>query len=439
MHRNLRKGTDRMSLMMKILEDLAPLNRVICSSDYDRTIEYLKKILPFKIIEYSSQEEYNGWVIPQKWDVREAKISRNGEVVYNGMSHPLAVIALSASFRGKVDREELKRHLYYDHRYDDSIPFHFRQLFRSWNRNWGFCVPKTFYDTLVEGEYDVVIETDESEGVLKMLEITHKGDLKETIAFCANLDHPGVANDGLAGVVVGIELFRRLVAKKTRFTYRLVLAQGIIGSEYYLGRQDDREREKIIECLCLWMLGSNTSLALQASRGARSNVEHAMARVMQSCEIPFRHGEFESIIVNDEYIWEAYSIPTCSLSRMPYPEYHSSRDNISIMSEERLEEAVEVLERAVDMLETTSLVYKKFKGNICLCNPRYDLYIDPGQVAFGDHPDKERKKMRLLMDLLPTLQGPMSMRRLAEAAGLDQQIVADYLAKWAEKGLLEIK
>jgi len=432
-------GTDAMNRMLKILEDLAPLNRVICSSDYDRTIEYLQDLLPFKVIEHSSHDEYNGWVIPPKWDVKQAIIIKDGKVIYDGQWHPLAVIALSASFKGTVSHAELKRHLYYDHRYDDSLTFHFRQQFRSWDRDWGFCVPKTFYDSITDGEYEVIIETEEGEGILKIVEYTHQGELDESIAIYANLDHPGVVNDGLAGVAVGIELFRRMAVRKTKFTYRLVLAQGIIGSEYYLGKGNIEERIKILECVCLWMLGSHTGLALQESRGACSNIEHAMARTIEDRGISCRHGEFESIIINDEYIWEAYGIPTCSLSRVPYPEYHSSRDNITIISDECLEEAVGVLEGALELLESTSLVYKKFEGNICLSNPRYDLYIDPGQVAFGDHPSEERKKLRLLMDLIPTLRRPTSIMSLAERVGISEVTAREYLNRWAKKDLLEIK
>ena len=428
-----------MNLMMRILHDLVPLNRVICSTDYDKTIAYLQNILPFEIIAFPASEEYNGWVIPPKWDVKEAKIIKNGKVIYDGKWHALAVIALSRSFRGRVSIEELKRHLHYDHRCEDSLTFHFRQQFRSWNRDWGFCVPKVFYDGLTEGEYEVIIETKEDDGVLKILDYTHKGAITETIAICANLDHPGVANDGLAGVVVGIELMRRLAGKRTKFSYRLVLAQGIMGTEYYLGKMNKESREKIIECLCLWMLGSRTKMALQKSREACSNIEDAMARVMNERHIPYWHEEFERIIINDEYIWEAYGIPACSISRMPYPEYHSSRDNMSIMSEAALAEAVDILEGAVKFLESSELVYKKFEGNVCLSNPRYDLYVDPGQTSFGEKPTDESKKMRRLMDLIPSLRKPVTMRSLADKVDLEEGTVAAYLSKWANKGLLEIK
>jgi|ADGO01.1.fsa_nt_gi Uncharacterized protein conserved in bacteria with an aminopeptidase-like domain len=215
-----------MPSMMQILADLTPLNRVVCSDDYDKTIEYMKKVLPFEELSFSHDEAYNGWVIPPKWNVREAKILRNGKVIYDGTWHPMAVIALSSPFRGKVSREELRQHLHYDHRYDDSIPFHFRQLFRSWNRDWGFCVPKRFYDALEPGDYEVIIDTDESPGTLRMLEFTLPGRVEETIVFGTNLDHPGVSNDGLAGVVVGIELFRRLAKRSTNFNIPARAAAG---------------------------------------------------------------------------------------------------------------------------------------------------------------------------------------------------------------------
>ena len=428
-----------MSRMMKILEDLTPLNRVMCSSDYDRAIEYLLNILPFKVLEYSSKVEHNGWVIPPKWDIKEAKILKNGEVIYDGTTHPLKVVALSSRFQGKVDLFELKKHLYYDHRYGDAIPFHFRQQFRSWDRDWGFCVPKSFYDQLKPGDYEVVIETEESEGVLKILEYTHEGDLDETIVFGGNLDHPGVANDGLAGCVVGIEALRGLKDRKTKYTYKLVLVQGIIGLEFYLGKMRKSERDKIREGVFLEMLGSETQLALQNSRDGESNIEYCLGKALEEMGTLYRKGPFQSIIINDEYISEAYGIPMASLSRFPYPEYHCDKDNVSIMRERSLDEAVEAIVRAREILESSPLILKNFEGNICLSNPKYDLYVDPGQAQFEGFQGGEIKKMRFLMDLIPTLARPVTVRWVADKVGLPEKIVLEYLGKWAEKQLVELR
>ena len=163
-----------------------------------------------------------------------------------------------------------------------------------------------------------------------------------------------------------------------------------------------------------------------------------MAGIMGGRGIPYRRGEFESIIINDEYLWEAYGIPTCSLSRFPYPEYHSSRDDISIMSEECLEEAVSIVLGTIEQVETTPLVEKRFEGTICLSNPRYDLYVDPGQISFGEQIGDEQRRLRMLQDYLPTLRRPVTARSLALRFQLTEQDVLNHLRKWEQKGLIAL-
>lgn len=429
-----------MKSMLEVIADLTPLNRVFCSSDYDRAIDYVKDLLPFSVIEYHCGDIYNGWVIPPKWDVREAKILHDGEVVFDGTQHPLAVIALSVAFRGRVDLTELKKHLHYDRRYEDAIPFHFRQLYRSWDRDWGFCVPKRLYDALKPGMYDVVIETEESDGNLKVLEYTHRGSLPETFAFVAHLDHPGMANDDAAGCAVGIELFRNLSQRKTKFSYKLLLVQEIIGSEYYLGKTNSENRERILEALFIEMLGSATPLALQESLTGKSNVDHAVERSLKSRGSSFRRGPYRSIVGNDEFIWEGYGIPMASLSRFPYPEYHCDRDDSSIISEDALNESLDVLLRTVDLLESSRLVIKKFSGTICLSNPKFSLYVDEGQGAFTTCSNAANAAaLRLLADLISTLQEPRTITSLSEQAGIAEDQAAAYLERWVQCGLLELK
>jgi aminopeptidase-like protein len=427
-----------MKTMMEIIRDLTPLNRNIISDECDRAVDYLCSVLPFRVIRYRSGEDYNGWIIPDSWDLVDARILKEGRLVYDATRTPLCVIALSKPFHGRVSREELRNHLHYDHRYEDAVPYHYRQQFRPWARDWGFCVPRRLFESLEEGPYDVVLETREKPGEMKILEFTHKGITGWTVVFGSNLDHPGVSNDGLAGCVAGIEILRRLQGRKTKLSYRLVLSPGIIGSEYYLGKMEGGEREKILEGVFLEMLGSKTELAFQQSKDGLSNIERCVLNKIRGETLPCRVGPFRSIIINDEYLWEAYGIPMPSLSRFPYPEYHSSMDTPSIISEESLEEAVALLLAAVEDLESTPFVEKQFEGTICLSNPRYDLYMDYGQIAFGERPDEHLKKMRLLMDLVPTLSRLTSIDYVSETLGLPAGVVREYLSRWVAKGLLNI-
>ena len=424
--------------MMQILRDLTPLDRAVCSRGYDRAVEYLCEELPFRVISIPSSFQHNGWVIPPSWDVEEARIVKDGHTVYNGANHPLGVIALSSSFSGKVSLEVLKSHLHYDHRDPDSIPFHYRQQFRSWSRDWGFCLPKRIFDQLVPGEYEVIIRTAETPGAMKILECKHQGALDSTIVLGGNLDHAGVANDGLAGCVVGMEVLRRLQGRRTKFSYKLVLSPGIIGSELYLAGLTQVERSQLLEGIFLEMLGSATPLAVQDSRRSMVSTLHALRGSLDALGLPYRTGPFESIIVNDEYVWENYGIPMLSLSRFPYPEYHSSRDNVEIIREESLNDAVEALIGTVERLEASPIVLKKFVGNICLSNPQYDLYVDYGQIALGDSLSEQRRRLRHLMDFVPALDRPVSVKALADHIGLEEGEALEYLGRWAEKGLIDL-
>jgi aminopeptidase-like protein len=427
-----------MKTMMQVLQDLTPLNRAVCSLGYDQAVDYLLEVLPFRVISVPCSHEHNGWLIPPSWDVLEARIVKDGRTIYDGAAHPLGVIALSQSFSGTVSLEELRRHIHYDHRDDGSIPFHYRQQFRSWNRDWGFCMPKRVFDRLVPGDYEVLIRTAEAPGAVKILEYKHQGSLDFTIVLGGNLDHAGVANDGMAGCVVGLEVLRRLKGRKTKFTYSLVLSPGIIGSELYLAGLDQSERNLILEGIFLEMLGSATPLAVQESRHSMINALHAIKASLDQLGLLYRTGPFESVIVNDEYIWENYGIPMLSFSRFPYPEYHSSRDNLEIIKEASLNEAVDVLIGAVDRLEASPMVVKKFLGNICLSNPQYDLYIDYGQIALGDTLSHHQRRLRCLMDFVPALERPVSVKAVADHVGLPEEDTLEYLERWAAKGLIDL-
>jgi hypothetical protein len=84
------------------------------------------------------------------------------------------------------------------------------------------------------------------------------------------------------------------------------------------------------------------------------------------------------------------------------------------------------------------MVLKKFEGNICLSNPRYDLYVDYGQIALGDELSDKRRKMRSLMDFIPALERPVSVKAIADHVGLPEGDTLEYLQRWQEKGLIEL-
>ena len=155
--------------------------------------------------------------------------------------------------------------------------------------------------------------------------------------------------------------------------------------------------------------------------------------------MPHRIGPYRSIIKNDECVWEAYGIPMASLSRFPYPEYHSSHDNLSIIDGKSMDDAVRLLLASVRELESSKLVIRKFRGNLCLANPRWNLYIDAGQPAFGEKSSEQLRNIRSLMDLIPLIERPSSMGALSQRVGLPVDVVETYLHQCEQYDLIELR
>ena len=69
--------------MLKLIEQLYPLRMAPVSSGVDRCVEILSGELPFKVHEYASGMELNGWVVPDNWEVVRAQIKKDGRIIYD--------------------------------------------------------------------------------------------------------------------------------------------------------------------------------------------------------------------------------------------------------------------------------------------------------------------------------------------------------------------
>lgn len=415
-----------------LIRDLGPLARHFASPDYDRAIDRLRSELDFTVHFFGPEDEHNGWIVPPHYEVLSATISRNGNVLYDGAAHPLGVVSYSTAFTGSVSGSELRRHCWFDLRDPSAIPYHFRYSYRPWDRDWGFCIPKDLYDKLDDAEYDVEIRIKEGPAELKVLDYVVPGKSSKEYVVCAHLDHPGMANDDLAGCAVGVELFKQLRHMKLNFTYRLLLVQEIVGSQFYLNRFGSKN---IISGLFLEMLGVDVPLRMQHSFGADTMFERNLLSFIPTQNGNRKGVDFRSLVGNDEIVFESHGVPMCSLVRWPYPQYHSNKDSSDIILDSRLREAEQVVLNSIRALDREIYIERMFNGLFCLSNPSYDLYIDAGQPAFGQ---SEVQPLRELMEYLSLMPKEVYLSDLCERFSLDSKHVLAYLHRWENAGLLKI-
>ncbi|NWF67145.1 MAG: DUF4910 domain-containing protein [Campylobacterales bacterium] len=411
------------------------------SPDTDKFVEIAKQILPFKLHEFDSGLEFNGWVVPYSWSVKKALIKKDGVTIYDGLHHPLAVIGYSQSFIGKISLSELKKHIWTHPTLDDALVYHCDLFYKVGKQEWGFTMSKNMLNSLLDGEYEIELECSFEQNSLKVLEFDIKGEIDEYIILNAHNCHAQQANDDISGVVVGIEIMKRLMQTKNRYSYKLIIAPEHFGTIFYLASLELSEIKKFKHAMFLESLGNDKHIGLQLSFLGNKEIDIASINYISNNFNPHEIKPFRQIIGNDETVWEAagYEIPCISLSRHPFREYHSSFDNIDIISIDRLKESVKIVEDIIKILETNRKMKRKFNGLIALSNPKYNLYIAPGSDPTGGIGGvKVDKKFNYLMDcIIRYFDENMTILDIATKHEMDYFSVYEYVKMFEEKELIE--
>ena len=111
-----------------------------------------------------------------------------------------------------------------------------------------------------------------------------------------------------------------------------------------------------------------------------------------------RHG-------NDEIVFESpgYNIPTITLTRVPFKEYHTDLDTPKIVKNDMLNKTKKITFNAISILENNYLLKNKKKGLVCLSSPNYNLYIAPKQpgIIKANEIIQQNIEWNLLMNSLP--------------------------------------
>jgi len=407
---------------MALIQDLWLKNRSLVNDGYDEALDYINNIIDLKIHEIPSGTECWTWIVPEKWVINEAYIMYDNQKIVDSKAHPLHVISYSLPVDKEVSKEELLKHLYWSEGRPRAIPF----VFKYYERDWGFCLPYEKVKTLQNGRYKVYIDSRFELGKLKVGDFTIPGEVEDTIVLVAHLCHPAQANDDLAGVAVLVDIAKEMSKKQNHYTYRFLLVPETIGSIAYLS-QNEATIPKLKYGVFLEMLGNNNTHALQLSRQGNTRLDRVARYVMKRNLSNFREGSFRKVIGNDEMVFNGpgVNVPMISISRFPYPEYHTSDDNPGIISEERLEESKKLILNILGVLDRDYVPRRTFKGPLFLS--RYGLWVDW----------RVDSQLNTNVDLiLLSLEGDESIFDIAEKLDMDFDAVYDYINRFLDGGLV---
>lgn len=433
--------------ILSLTRDLCTFATGVVVPDNERFFARVRQELPLRIHRYPSGSTFNGWVVPELWQVKEATITKEGQRVFDGMSHTLAVAAYSKSFHGELGWGELHRHVVTNPDLPQAYMYHCMWQYRPWDADWAFCVPYEIYKTLGAGRYRVDLETSYEPGEMLVGEYEHPGESGATIVFNAHTCHPHMANDDFAGVAVLIRLFQWLCRQKTRYTYRFVLGPEHTGTVFYLRDRNREELERLVGGAFAEMPGTSGPVKLASSFLGAQDIDKVFRHAVRHCAKQYELVAWRKGAGNDETVWEApgCEVPFVEVSRCrdlfaPYREYHSSLDTPDILSADQLVEFYDVFVCAVEILERNATLCRTFDGLICLSNPEYDLYQERPDPAVDKPLEPDSEKWGALLDsLLRYFDGSWTILDIAEKHDIPFDRLYRYLLKFRDKGLVQFQ
>lgn len=415
----------------RLARQLWPINRSITGDGVRETLSILREYLPSMTIhEVPSGTKVLDWVVPREWRVRDAYVvSPNGTKICDFRSNNLHLVGYSTSFRGRVDLSELQRHLYSLPEQPDAIPY----VTSYYQESWGFCLPERIRSSLVEGIYEVVIDTEHFEGSLTYGELILPGRLQNEVFFSTYVCHPSMANNELSGPCVTTALATRIASNPARkYTYRFVFVPETIGSITYLSRNLEVLKERVLAGFNVTCVGDDRGYSFLPSRNGSTLSDDVARHVLAKIDPGYSIYEWADRGSDErQYCAPGVDLPIASIMRTKYgefDEYHTSLDDLEkVVTPEGLEGGFDALWRAVEALENH-------------CFPKAALLGEPQLGKRGLYPmistRNSASEVRLLMDLLTWSDGCNSLVEIAEKCGCPVWALYPLVDRLSSEGLL---
>lgn len=332
---------------------LFPINRSLTGNGVRQTFDILKQIIDFKITEVPSGTKAFDWIVPREWNVNQAYIiTPNGEKIADFSVNNLHLMGYSIPFEGTLSFEELSSHIMTRPDFPEVIPY----VTSYYVERWGFCMSHDdFLKLPKEGQYKVVVDTTLKDGSMTVGEAVVKGSSDKEILFTSYCCHPSMANNEVSGMLALSFLYQLIKQKKNlKYTYRFYLAPETIGAIYYLSQKGFHFKENLIGGAVITCCGDKGSITLKKSR-SDSYFNEVFNNILKFKEGEFKERDFFPMGSDErQYCSPGFDLPVVCLSRTmygEYKEYHTSKDDKSLMDFKSLEDYILLLNEVVDSIE----------------------------------------------------------------------------------------
>ncbi|MBO6111773.1 MAG: DUF4910 domain-containing protein, partial [Lachnospiraceae bacterium] len=176
------------------------------------------------------------------------------------------------------------------------------------------------------------------------------------IMFTSYTCHPSMANNECSGPALITALARYIMdMKNRRYSYRLVLAPETIGALTYISRNLDHLKKHVKAAFNLTCVGDDRTYSIIHSRYADTCADRLLMAALKGSgrhfdEYPYiKRGSDER-----QYQAPGVDIPMVCFCRSKYhiyPEYHTSADDLDLISPKGLQGALDIMISVIKLAE----------------------------------------------------------------------------------------
>lgn len=416
--------------LLEWAKDLFPITRSLTGAGVRETLSYLNKLLPgMTIHEVPSGTKVLDWNVPKEWAISEAYVETlDGERVIDMKWSNLHVMGYSTPIDEVITREELEKHLHSLPDQPNAIPY----VTSYYSENWGFCVSQIQRETLTEEKYRVKIDSQLFDGHLTYAELIIPGTSDDEVLLSTYVCHPSMVNNELSGPVVMTALARWLhAAEGLHYTYRILFIAETIGAITYLSQHLETLKKNVKAGWVLTCIGDDRTYSYVPSRLGGTLADRVSLKVLEE-----RGHEYVRYTFldrgSDERQWCApgVDLPVCSLMRSKYaeyPEYHTSLDDFSVVTENGLQGGLDVMVDSIKLLEANKIWQVTTLG-------------EPQLGKRGLYPNTSTKAsagiVRDMKNVITFADGEHDVIEISDIIGVKTEKIIEIAQQMSEHGLL---
>ena len=336
--------------------DLFPICRSLTGDGVRSTLDYLQRLLPsLKVHEIPSGTRAFDWEVPREWVIRDAFIADiEGNRLVDFNTNNLHVVGYSTSVDAVLSRAELDEHLYSLPELPHAIPY----VTSYYRETWGFCLTHDQLTQMGDGPFRVLIDSEHKVGSLTYGELIIPGNTSDEILLSTYVCHPSMANNELSGPVVTTALARWILGVEDRhYTYRIVMVPETIGSVVYLSLHLRHLQEHLKAGWVLTCIGDDRAYSYLPSPSGATFADRVSKKVMSKSNHRFDQYSFLDRGSDErQYCSPGVDLPVVSLMRSKYgtySEYHTSLDDLSLVTPNGLQGGLDMMKAVIDELESS--------------------------------------------------------------------------------------